>query len=249
MSLLTKACVKPIQAKEMAKILLVDDDVYLGKLLREWLEHEKHKVDLVLTGTEANEFLEAYKYDVIVLDWGLPDVSGIEVCNNYRKRGGTTPILILTGKGHIAEKEAGLDSGADDYLTKPFEVRELAARLRALLRRPVKMVESVLTFNSLELNARTRQVTKNGVHLKLPPAEFALLEFLMRNTNSVYSSKALLNHVWTAQAEVGPETVRTSISRLRQHIDEPGKPTMLENVHGVGYKLRNIDDLVNENES
>lgn len=222
----------------MAKILLVDDDVKLCETLVDWFEHELHKVDCVHSGADGKDFLATYSYDVIILDWTLPDTTGIEICKDFRKNGGTTPILMLTGKGDIADKESGLDSGADDYLTKPFEVREVSARVRALVRRPSAVLKTVLTVGPLTLDPGTHQVTKNGAPLKLPPIEFALLEFLMRNANKVYKAKELLNHVWSAEQEAGPETVRTSVSRLRQQIDVPGQPSLIENMHGVGYRIR-----------
>jgi DNA-binding response OmpR family regulator len=224
----------------MAKILLVDDDVQLCETMIDWFKHELHKVDCVHSGTEGKEFLATYSYDVIILDWGLPDTTGVEICKEFRKNGGTTPTLMLTGKGDIADKESGLDSGADDYLTKPFEIRELSARLRALIRRPHEVLKTVLTVGPLVLDPVLHQVTKNGATLKLPPIEFALLEFLMRNENKVYKAKELLNHVWAAEQEAGPETVRTSVSRLRQQIDVPGQPSLIENMHGVGYRIRSI---------
>jgi DNA-binding response OmpR family regulator len=224
----------------MAKILLVDDDVQLCDTLIDWFKHELHKVDCVHSGADGKDFLATYSYDVIILDWGLPDTTGVEICKEFRKSGGTTPIIMLTGKGNVEDKESGLDSGADDYLTKPFEIRELSARVRALVRRPGEVLQTVLKVGPLVLDPGLHQVTKNGVTLKLPPIEFALLEFLMRNENKVYKAKELLNHVWTAEQEAGPETVRTSVSRLRQQIDVPGQPSLIENMHGVGYRIRSI---------
>lgn len=222
----------------MAKILIVEDDLALCTVVRDWLVHENHTVETVHTGADAEEFLRSYQYDCIVLDWGLPDKPGLAVCQKFRASGGKTPIIMLTGKKEIEDKEAGLDSGADDYLTKPFDVKELSARLRALLRRPAALTENILRFGDLQLDPSSFSVTRGGAEIKLFRKEFALLEFLMRHPSKVFSPEALLNHVWQSEAGVGPETVRTSVKRLRQSIDKDGEESMIENVRGVGYRLR-----------
>lgn len=222
----------------MAKILVVDDDASTRDVVDDWLNHELHVVDAVADGKTALEFLTSYSYDIIVLDWGLPDVDGVSVLKKFRSLGGTTPVLMLTGKGEIEEKEQGLDSGADDYLTKPFDVKELSARIRALLRRAPLTKDNVLSMRDLTLNCTTRDVQRHGKPLKLFPKEFAVLEFLMRNPNQVFSSDALLERVWTADSEAGPETVRTCIRRLRKEIDVEGEDSLIETLHGVGYRFK-----------
>jgi two-component system, OmpR family, response regulator len=222
----------------MAKVLVVEDDTGLCTVIRDWLLLQNYLVEIVHTAGEAEEFLRSYRYDAIVLDWGLPDRPGVDVCQRFRASGGQTPILMLTGKRDISEKEQGLDSGADDYLTKPFDVKELSARLRALLRRPAAMSENVLSAGDLLLDPSKYVVTKGGAEVKLFRKEFALLEFLMRHPNKVFSPESLLNHVWASEAGVGPETVRTSVKRLRQQIDDEGRNSLIENVRGVGYRLK-----------
>lgn len=222
----------------MAKILVVEDDENLATVVHDWLTHQNNVVETVDTGAKAQELLDLYEYDVIVLDWGLPDIQGIDLCQKFRANGGQTPILMLTGKREIDEKEQGLDSGADDYLTKPFDVKELSARLRALLRRPTAINDNVLRAGDLCLDPVKYKVTKNGEEVKLYRKEFALLEFLLRHPNKIFSPESLLDHVWNSEAGVGPETVRTSIKRLRQQIDVEGQPSLIENVRGVGYKLK-----------
>lgn len=221
----------------MAKVLLVEDDKQLCALVSDWLAHQNYVVECVYTGTEAHEFLSMYQYDVIVLDWALPDVSGLEVLQKFRANGGATPVLILTGKRSIREKEQGLDGGADDYLTKPFDVKELSARLRALLRRTPSFSNDILTVGHLRLDPQARHVTLAGQTVKLYPKDFALLEYLMRYPNKVFSSEQLLDAVWTADTEAGTETIRTSIKRLRKSLEREGQPQMIDTVHGVGYKL------------
>ncbi|MGH9551349.1 MAG: response regulator transcription factor, partial [Terriglobales bacterium] len=178
---------------KMAKIIVVDDDAALTNIIVDWLQNENYTVESVAKGTEALEFLDTYPYDLVILDWGLPDLSGIEVCKKYRAKGGRAPVLMLTGKDHITEKEEGLDAGADDYLTKPFEVRELSARIRALLRRPPSWHDNVVKIGPLELDPSTRTVNRNGAELQIFPRDFALLEFLMRHAGKVFTSDALMN--------------------------------------------------------
>jgi len=221
----------------MAKVLIVEDDAALTTVIIDWLSHQNYVVEAVSTGAEAEEFLRSYRYDAIVLDWGLPDTTGVEVCQRFRAGGGQTPILMLTGKREIQEKEQGLDSGADDYLTKPFDVKELSARLRALLRRAGGMTDNILSVRDIRLDPAKHTVTKDGAEIKLFRKEFALLEFLLRHQNKVFSPEALLDHVWVSEAGVGPETVRTSVKRLRQQIDTEGQSSLIENVRGVGYRL------------
>lgn len=222
----------------MAKILIVEDEPDLAEPVRAYLTHEHHLVEVVADGNEALERLRFYKYDLIVMDWMLPGMHGVEVCKHFRASGGTTPILMLTSRKQVNDKITGLDSGADDYLTKPFDVQEIAARVRALLRRPQAVSSNVLTARNLVLESSTFRVTRNGEDVSLLPKEFALLEFFMRHPNQVFSAEALLDRVWSSESEASPETIRTYIKRLRQKIDIKGeKNSIISTVHGVGYKL------------
>jgi len=221
----------------MAKILLVEDEPDFSILIGEWLRSQHHIVEIVDNGEDALDRLKFYKYDVVVLDWMLPGISGLDVCGDYRSKGGTTPILLLTAKRHVDEKEQGLDAGADDYLTKPFEMKELGARIRALLRRPPSLSGGVVQVGNLTLEPGIYKVSRNGEDLTLLPKEFALLEFLMRHPNQVFSADALLDRVWSSDSDASPETIRTYIKRLRKKIDVEGQPSFLATVHGVGYKL------------
>jgi DNA-binding response OmpR family regulator len=144
---------------------------------------------------------------------------------------------MLTGKHDIEDKEEGFNAGADDYLTKPFDIKELSARIRALLRRPTNVYDNILSIRNVSLDPNNHIVTKDGAPIKLTPKEFAVLEFFMRNPNKVFKADALLDHIWNSEAGSGPETVRTCIKRLRRQIDMPDVPSIIENVHGVGYKL------------
>lgn len=221
----------------MAKILIVEDETDLSEPVRAYLEHEHHLVEVVSDGQEAVERLRFYKYDVIVLDWLLPGLSGIEVCKAFRAAGGTTPILMLTSRKQTQDKIAGLDSGADDYLTKPFDIPEVSARVRALLRRPTHVNATTLSARNVVLQPGSFKVTRDGEDVQLLPKEFALLEFLMRHPGQVFSAEALLDRVWSSESEASPETIRTYIKRLRQKVDTEGQPSLISTVHGVGYKL------------
>lgn len=219
----------------MAKVLVVEDDRQLSNLIVDWLKGEGHLPEVAAKGADGLEYLRSFKFDLVILDWDLPGMSGLDVCREFRHSGGKTPILMLTGKTHIDEKAVGLDSGADDYLTKPFHFKELGARLRALLRRPAAVQANILTAGCLTLDPSTRQVQASGKELSLQPKEFALLEFLMRHPNQPFSSEAIIERVWSSDTEAAPDTVRIQIMRLRNKIDQGGKESMIRTLHRVGY--------------
>lgn len=222
----------------MAKILIVEDDLDVAGMIEDWLvHHEKHVVEKVATGSDAADRLKFYHYDLIILDWELPDLSGIEILKRYRSADGLVPILMLTGKSAIDEKELGLDSGADDYLTKPFEGKELSARIRALLRRSSGRATNTLKAHDVLLDPVSRAVTKAGEPIDLLPKEFALLEFFLRHPDEVFSLEALLDRVWKSESDSSPDTVRTTIQRLRKKIDREGEPSLIGTIHRVGYHL------------
>ena len=221
----------------MAKILLVEDDKALCGTVQKWLTHEHHLVEAVDNGEQALENLKFYKYDLVVLDVNLPKMSGLDVCKQFRQSGGVTAILMLTGRDAIDDKEKGLDSGADDYLTKPFHLKELSARVRALLRRPASMTGDVLRSGGLSLETATYRVLRDGEEIQLSQQEFSLLEFLMRNSNQVFSPEALLDRVWKSSSDVSPQAIRTHVKMLRKKIDKEGEPSFIKNIHGVGYRF------------
>lgn len=228
--------------KGMAKILLVEDDANLAKLVRDWLALDTHQVESILDGQEAKIRLKVEQYDLLILDVNLPGASGLEILTDFRAAGGVTPILMLTGKSSIDDKEAGLNAGADDYLTKPFHGKELVARIKALLRRPPAMVSSVLKFDSLTLDRERYEVTNYGKQVMLVPTEFDLLEFFMKNPNRVFAPEAILNRVWSSTSEATPDALTSCIKRLRKKIDVAGQQSLIRTVHGVGYKLQSAAD-------
>jgi DNA-binding response OmpR family regulator len=222
----------------MAKILIVEDDKPLSQLIVDWLTGEKHVPDPVYEGPEGLDRLKFYKYDAAILDWELPGMSGPEICQQFRESGGQTPILMLTGKKEIEDKTTGLDAGADDYLTKPFHMQELSARIRALLRRgSTEVSRTVLTAGHVSLDPASRKVLSNGKELSLQPREYSLLEFLLRHPNQPFSAEAIMDRVWSSESDASPDTVRLQIMRLRNKIDVDGKESMVRTIHRVGYML------------
>lgn len=222
----------------MAKILFVEDDLDAAKVVIGALEHEHHRVEHSTDGLDALERLLCCEYDLAVLDWNVPGKSGIELARDFRNKGGRTPILMLTGNAQASQKVSGLDAGADDYLTKPFDIEELRARVRALLRRGARSQQSnELKVGELVLDPATMTVTYRGADVAVVRKEFQLLEFLMRHPNMVFSPDAILKRVWTIDEEASAETIRTYIKNLRRKLDVDGEPSMIENIRGIGYKL------------
>lgn len=222
----------------MTKLLLIDDDTSLVDMLSAWLTDERYTVEVAYDGEEGLSRLLCCDYDLVVLDWELPGLSGTEVLKQFRSKGGNTPIIMLTGKNTISDKEEGLDVGADDYLTKPFAMRELSARLRAMMRRSRAVKDNVLESKDIVLDPAKFCVMRNGAEIMLLPREFQLLEFLMRHVGQFFTSDALLNRVWHSDADVTAEAVRSTIKRLRQKIDIDGEPSVIENIPKVGYRFR-----------
>jgi DNA-binding response OmpR family regulator len=221
----------------MPKVLIVEDDLDVAERLESWLHSQAYIVEKASTGAEALECLRFYQYDVILLDWNIPSPDGIQVCKQFRNAGGKTPILMLTGNDCPSQKATGLDSGADDYLSKPFDASELAARLRALLRRPSEVTGTELKSASLVLNPSKGKVTRNGTVLELQPMEYALLEFFMRHAGVLLTSDTLLNRVWRANSDATIETLRTYIKTLRQKIDTSKQDSLIKTIYGVGYRF------------
>lgn len=222
----------------MAKILIIDDNTDLADNIKQWLVLEKHSVDCCADGQAGLDYLRTYDYDVIVVDWTMPKMTGIELIRQFRSLKGVTPVLMLTGRRSIDDKETGLDAGADDYLTKPFEMRELSARIRALLRRPqAASVNNILTAGPLQLDKEMRRVSKNGLDLKLMPKDLAILELLMTYPNKVFSAETLIERIWVDDSEASPEIVRKHINRIRKQIDGKGQASFIRTIHGTGYAL------------
>ncbi len=224
----------------MAKILIVDDDVSIAENVQDFLTHESYVCEVAHSAENAHELIMSFHYDLIILDWSLPKQSGVGFLKQYRANGGQAPILMLTGKEAVQDKEIGLDAGADDYLTKPFHLREVSARVRALLRRPNVHLGTVITIAGLSIDTAARTVTKDGEALDLLPKEYALLELFFRNPNQYFDGDSILERVWHSETDAGPGTVRTTMARLRKKIDTDGKESVIKNDRGFGYKLESI---------
>ncbi|MBX9667397.1 MAG: response regulator transcription factor [Candidatus Obscuribacterales bacterium] len=218
----------------MAKLLIVEDDEALRRLVADWLKRQNMEVESVSTGQDALAYLNASEYDLVILDIGLPDIEGFSVLEKVRQRS-SVPVLILTGKKTVEDKERGFDVGADDYLTKPFDMRELTSRVRALLRRPRQITPELLSRRDLLLDSKQHQVRKDNSDLKISPKEFMLLEFFMRNPDQVFSAEALLERVWRSESEATEEAIVACIRRLRKRLDENNNEAYIGTVYGVGY--------------
>lgn len=224
----------------MAKILLVEDDKGLSGLVEESLStlYAQHHVDVADNGSDGLAHIRSYAYDLLILDWDLPGVSGIEILREYRNSRKTAPVIMITGKNAIPDKETGFQSGADDYLTKPFDIRELLMRVNALLRRPATLLDSeAVSSGGISLDRNEFTAFRDGVNLNLVRSEFALLEFLMRYPNQYFSTETLLDRVWSNQSDATAESVKSCVRRLRKKIDIEGAPSLIENAYGIGYRF------------
>jgi DNA-binding response OmpR family regulator len=220
------------------RILVVEDEHRIAQAIKEGLEQESYAVDVVYDGEEGYNTALADEYDLILLDIMLPSMDGYEVCRKLRQEDIHTPILMLTAKDQSRDVVHGLDTGADDYLAKPFSFEILLARVRALLRRPHESIGEVLRASDLTLNPGTKEVQRNGKKINLSTKEYALLEYLLRNQGRVLSKNNIITHVWDFDADILPNNVEVFITYLRAKIDRPFKePALIQTVRGFGYKI------------
>ncbi len=221
----------------MAKILIVEDDLMVAHMVLDWVRSEHHTGEVVHNGTDGRDRLTFYAYDLAILDWQLPGITGIEICRQYRQEGGSIPILMLTGQNTMDDKETGFDAGADDYLTKPFDLRELRVRVRALLRRPSEVVPALVGSSAVSLDYKGYSLVRDGQKIKLLPKEFAVLEFLLRHPGQFFTPDQILNQVWDTDSDSTVDALRACIKRLRQRIDKDGTPSIIQTSRGLGYKI------------
>jgi DNA-binding response OmpR family regulator len=221
------------------KILVVEDEHKIATSLKKGLEQESYTVDVAFDGQTGLDFALGEEYDVMVLDRMLPEMDGLEICQKMRQKGIHTPVLILTAKGQIQDRVEGLDSGADDYLVKPFAFEELLARIRALARRPKDSIGESLSLEDLELNTKTFIVKRGEKHIQLSSKEFALLEYLLRHKNQIVTKEQIISHVWNYDANILPNTVEVYMGYLRNKIDKPFASNLLHTIRGFGYKISN----------
>ena len=219
------------------KVLIIEDDKQTAQMIKNEMKGN-YAVDLAYTGESGGYLSETNDYDTIVIDLRLPDIDGITVCKRIREAGIKTPILILTGSIEVKNKIAALDSGADDYLTKPFSFAELMARIRALMRRsPQTLNSNVLSLDGLTLDVSKNRVERNGKEVYLRRKEFSLLEYLMRNPGLVLTRNMILGHVWEEGIDQLTNTIDVHIKFLRDKIDIPFGTSLIKTVYGLGYKL------------
>jgi two-component system response regulator MprA len=224
---------------ESVKILVADDERAVRESLRRALELEGYEIELATDGREALERLEsAGEPDAVVLDVLMPGVDGLEVCRTLRRSGSRVPVLMLTARTQVEDRVEGLDAGADDYLTKPFALEELLARLRALLRRAAEGTGETLRFADLELDPGTREVRRGGDPIELTRTEFSLLELFLLNPRQVLTRSVIFERVWGYDFGYGSNSLDVYIGYLRRKTEAGGKPRLIQTVRGVGYALR-----------
>jgi two-component system copper resistance phosphate regulon response regulator CusR len=220
------------------RILLVEDEPHAARMLAKGLREQTYAVDVALDGRKVLELVSISDYDAVILDVMLPFVDGLEVCQRLRAMGSQVPVLMLTARDSIDARIAGLDSGADDYLTKPFDVGELYARLRALIRRGVRPPVPVrMTAGPLEIDTRSHSVTCRGQLVSLTKREYALLEYLVRRAGEVVGRAEISEHVWDGSYDPMSNVIDVFIQRLRRKIDRPGDDSIIQTRRGEGYLL------------
>ena len=220
------------------RVLIVEDELRMASLIRRGLTNEGLAADVAVRGADALWMADAHDYDAVLLDVMLPDVDGFEVCRRLRAAGVWAPVLMLTARDSVEDRVAGLDSGADDYLVKPFSFAELLARLRALARRGDGERPAVLVVDDLRLDPAARRVWRGDTEIPLSPKEFALLETFMRRPGQVLTRLQLLDHAWDFAYENRSNVVDVYVRYLREKIDRPFGRASLETVRGAGYRLR-----------
>ncbi len=221
------------------RILVVEDEHKIANSIKKGFEQESYAVDVAYDGTTGYDLAATEDYDVILLDLLLPGMDGITICKKLRMEHVHTPILMLTAKGQIVDKVGGLNSGADDYLTKPFAFEELLARARALVRRPKHTTGNILTVEDLSLDTTSFDLTRAGKPIRLSSREFSLLEYLMRHPEKTLTKDQIIGHVWNYDADILPNTVEVYIGYLRNKIDKPfpKKSALIHTIRGFGYKI------------
>lgn len=219
------------------RILVVEDELDAARMLAKGLREHAYAVDIAYDGAEAVRKLYVTPYDLVVLDLMLPDRDGVSVCEEMRAQGMAIPVLMLTAVAGVEQRIAGLDCGADDYLTKPFDFGELLARIRALLRRGPALANPILTLSDLVIDTRSRSVTRSGRQLDLTAKEYALLEYLVRRRGEVVGRADISEHVWEENYDPCSNLIEVYIQRLRRKLEESGEPGLIQTRRGEGYQL------------
>lgn len=219
----------------MPKVLIVDDDIELAAVVEATLRQAGWMTEKAHNGADALQFLDNFKFDLIILDWNLPDMTGINICRKFRSCGGQTPVMFLTGRNTVVDKELGFDSGGDEYITKPFDNRELLVRMRAMMRRPVLLDAQTLSINGVELDPRGKRVIYGEKNVQLSSTEFGIIEYLFRNVGTFYTANQLFEALWPADTDTTSEVVRVHVKVLRRKLELLGVEELIKNVRGAGY--------------
>ena len=219
------------------RILVVEDEIKLANAVRRALQLQKYAVDIAYDGQSGLDLAVGESFDLIILDVMLPGIDGMEICRRIRREGIKTPVLMLTAKGRISDKITGLDTGADDYMVKPFSFEELFARIRALFRRSVQSPDPLLQVKDLTLDPVSFKVERSGKSIKLSSREFSILEYLIRRKNTVVTRDQILSHVWDYDSDVLPGTVEVHIKHLRDKLDTPFTVPLIKTIRGFGYEI------------
>ncbi|HEY9789069.1 MAG TPA: response regulator transcription factor [Candidatus Obscuribacterales bacterium] len=219
-------------------MLIVDDEPKYSDQMRDVLVRHGWTVEVASTGLDGLQLLNNFRFDLVLLDWNLPQMTGLEICRKYRAGGGQSPIIFVTGRDGIGDMESGFDAGGDDYVTKPFDVRELLARVKALNRRPGRQVESKLSAHGVNFDPKLRTVSRTAQSVQLSMLEGSILEYLLRNKNRFFSASELFEAVWEPTADGSDETVRVRMRIMRQKLAKIGAENLIETVRGSGYVIR-----------
>lgn len=221
------------------RILVIEDEHKIARAVKRALEQESYAVDVSFDGDDGYAMASTEPYDIMIIDRMIPgERDGVGILKDIRKEGVHTPVILLTALGAVTDRTEGLDSGADDYLVKPFAIEELLARVRALLRRPAETQQNILTVGDLSLDTASYRVERAGKEINLTSKEFGLLEYFMRNRGRILTKDTIISHVWDYDADILPNTVEVYVKYLRNKIDKPFKGDLIETVRGFGYRMK-----------
>jgi OmpR-family two-component system manganese-sensing response regulator len=228
----------------MYKLLIIEDNTEFSANLRQALLPQNWLVEIADCGLDGLQLLSATKYDFILLDWEMPDITGIEICRKFRADGGDTPIIFLTGRSEIEDKETGLDAGGDDYITKPFDVRELLARIRTINRRPRALAKDPLVVGDLRYDARLRVASNPYGKARLSFTEGTLLEYFLRHRGEYFTGEQLFLALWPSDSESSESTVKVQVAMLRKRLATINADKLVSTVKGAGYILNENYDCI-----
>jgi len=220
------------------RILIVEDERDMNRILQTRLTRENYIVDCCFTGQEAIDFMQLVDYDAVILDIMMPEKDGITALKELRSQGNQTPILLLSARGDTKDIVRGLDAGADDYLVKPFDFRELLARLRLVLRKKVEVRENIYRCNDLEIDTNQKSVKRNGTNISLSPREYAILLYMMRNQNIVVTRQQIVDNIYSYDQNISSNVIDVYIRLLRRKIDDGYDHKLIHTIRGMGYVLR-----------